>query len=276
MTDESDETEKSKPSKGALYLIPLLIVAAIAFSFILPLISNSPENSIKKVGKAFSDQDLSTFRELVDVESVLSRAFEDALDSIDELLTAPEDGTSDVSGDAEMEGFGDFGALLGIGIIQAIIPELVAPIEDIIEKAVEQGELRVSDLTPIASGFLGDIPEKELPDEDVDLIELVEERLEVVKIAETSRSGKTAQVDLVLRDKESDKQFTLELLVRDTGSGWQIAEITDVSDLLDELPTDKLPAGLYDSLLGDPFDMDGEMEMFEDMMMPDHDGVTTE
>ncbi len=250
MTDESDKTEKSKPSKGALYLIPLLIVAAVAFSFILPLISNSPENSIKKVGKAFSDQDLSTFRELVDVESVLSRAFEDALDSIDELFAAPEGATSDVSGDAEMEGFG---ALLGVGIIQAIIPELVAPIEDVIEKAVEQGELRVSDLTPIAGGFLGDIPEEELPEEDVDLIELIKERLEVVKVAETSRSGKTAQVDLVLRDKESEEQVTLDLLMRDTESGWQIAEISNISDLLDELPTDKLSEGFSDSLLGNPF-----------------------
>jgi len=251
MTDEGDKTEKPKPSKGALYLIPLLIVAAIALSFVLPLISNSPENSVKKVGKAFSDQDLSTFRELVDVETILSRAFEGALGSIDDLFGAPPDEASGDAGIEKMNEFDGFGSLLGAGILQAIIPELVTPLENAIEKAVEKGELRISDLTPVAGGILGDFPKEDIPKENEDLIALMKERLEVVKVNETSRSGKIAHVDLVIRDTKSDKTITLDLLLRDTGSTWQIAEVANIAELVDQLPTEMLP----ESLLGDPFGM---------------------
>ena len=198
-----------KKSVGVILLGIIIIGGTIAYW----QWTKSPKYSLNQIINSVEDRDVTTFQKHVDVNSVASRLVDDLSGQIfsesnDEL--------------------GEFGSAMGEGLMQLIKPRLVALIEEQTLRYVERGTLWDSDFELESDG------DQDLQVDNVtDGIGLEQENYQDVDYVR--KDGKTAYVGLKFQHGEFDESITLEIMMRDLGGYWQVAELSNMKDIIEKI-----------------------------------------
>ena len=198
-----------KKSVGVILLGIIIIGGTIAYW----QWTKTPKYSLNQIINSVEDRDVTTFQKHVDVNSVASRLVDDLSGQIfsesnDEL--------------------GEFGSAMGEGLMQLIKPRLVALIEEQTLRYVERGSLWDSDFELESDG------DQDLQVDNVtDGIGLEQENYQDVDYVR--KDGKTAYVGLKFQHGEFDESITLEIMMRDLGGYWQVAELSNMKDIIEKI-----------------------------------------
>lgn len=198
-----------KKSVGVILLGIIIIGGTIAYW----QWTKTPKYSLNQIINSVEDRDVTTFQKHVDVNSVASRLVDDLSGQIfsesnDEL--------------------GEFGSAMGEGLMQLIKPRLVALIEEQTLRYVERGSLWDSDFELESDG------DQDLKVDNItDGIGLEQENYQDVDYVR--KDGKTAYVGLKFQHGEFDESITLEIMMRDLGGYWQVAELSNMKDIIEKI-----------------------------------------
>jgi len=198
-----------KKSVGVILLGIIIIGGTIAYW----QWTKTPKYSLNQIINSVEDRDVTTFQKHVDVNSVASRLVDDLSGQIfsesnDEL--------------------GEFGSAMGEGLMQLIKPRLVALIEEQTLRYVERGTLWDSDFELESDG------DQDLKVDNItDGIGLEQENYQDVDYVR--KDGKTAYVGLKFQHGEFDESITLEIMMRDLGGYWQVAELSNMKDIIEKI-----------------------------------------
>lgn len=155
----------------------------------------TPEYSVKQIGRAIENHDLSLFRRHVDTRSIANRMLDDV---------AAEAVRDDSSSNA-----------LGRGLLELVRPRLLESFEAQVERFVETGEFS-DQKTAVELG-----------------LDNVRNRIGTIEgIVSVQIEGKSAVVRLRITPKDMNRAVILPLKMRQTADGyWQLTEIslTDIS-----------------------------------------------
>src|SRR5690625_386292 len=180
--------------------------------------TKSPRYSLNQIVKSVENRDVTTFQKHVDVKSVASRLVDDLAGQIYS------------ESDDEL---GDFASALGEGLLQLMKPRLVEMFEEQTLRFVERGSLW-------ESGF--DLESEDIQDLGIDNITdnvgINPDNFEGIDFVR--KNGKTVYIGLNFVAPEFNEVLTLEVMMRDLGGYWQLAEISNMKDVLEEI--DRLEA----------------------------------
>ncbi|MTI87648.1 MAG: DUF2939 domain-containing protein [Balneolaceae bacterium] len=194
-------------SKAIISFLLLVLVAGSGYWYW----TSTPRYSINQIEQAVKTHDVTTFKKHVDIEGLTSRMIDDMLD----------EATRDVSSDDPFE---ELGAAMGKGLVKLVKPMLVSQAEKQIIRYVETGEtdIEASEQTkgPSLDGFARKLGFKG------DLVE---------SISYIDRDGKTAYAGLEFNHADLDTTLTIELMMRDMDGYWQVAEVSNIPQLLSDI-----------------------------------------
>ena len=177
-------------------------------------LTKSPKYSLLQVQKAFEQHDLVSFEKYVDVEGITSRIIDQALDT-------------SMGQESSEDGLGELGETMARGFVTLIKPQLSQLAKQQIAILVETGNFeaeRESSNTDISA-----LTQTEL----FDFIDL--ENLEFQGIEYINVEGAIAYIGLKIHQKQYDTDMMFELKMRNKGKFWQIAELSNYADYLNEL-----------------------------------------
>lgn len=175
--------------------------------------TTTPKYSLNQILKSVENRDVTTFQKHVDVNSVASRLVDDLSgqifsESADEL--------------------GELGSAMGEGLLQMMKPRLIGMIEEQTLRYVERGALWDSDIE------LESDKEQDLQVENItDGLGLEQENYQGVHYVR--KDGKTAYIGLQFLNNDFDESVTLEVMMRDLGGYWQVAELSNMKDIIEEI-----------------------------------------
>ena len=196
--------------KAVTFVVLAMLICLIAGGLWYRNYTRSPEYSLLKIREAIGQHDVDLFEKHVDVDGVTSSL-------IDQLMAQMYE---------EADGQG-LGGALAQGLIGLMKPRLTDVLKEQILNAVETGSFEQESKGQEDSGGL-----------DLSLTNIVEtgSGTEFEGIDQITKEGKIAYVGLKLRPKDS-KQGTLVLTVkmRDRGGYWQVAELTNAGEIIQEL-----------------------------------------
>ncbi len=196
--------------KTVTFVLLAMLIGLIAGGLWYRNYTRSPEYSLLKIREAIGQHDVDLFEKHVDVDGVTSSL-------IDQLM-------AEFNEEADGEGLG---GALAQGLIGLMKPRLADAFREQILQAVETGSFEQEGKGQEDSGGL-----------DLSLQNIVEtgSDTEFEGIDQITKEGKIAYVGLKLQPKDS-KQGTLVLNVkmRDRGGYWQVAELTNVGEIIQEL-----------------------------------------
>jgi hypothetical protein len=196
-------------NKKTIYIIIGIILIAIIGGYWYW--TTTPQYSLNQVKDAVSNNDVTQFEKYVDVKSVTSRLIDDVL----------EEATKNNQANSGAEKIGE---ALGQGFVQLMKPKLVEMAEEQILRSVEKGEIDVSSERKNDKANIENISNEIGFKEDL-----------IEGISYTKTEGSTAYVGLDFNHAQFDTVLTLELLMRDIGGYWQIAEVSNFSKLNEQI-----------------------------------------
>lgn len=195
--------------KGKIVLIStaLLIVLAVIGGYWYW--TTTPNYSIQQIKKSIENHDVTTFKKHVDTKSLSNRFVDDVIDR-----TTNENLSS-----------GELDSALGAGIAKMMKPRLTEALEEQIIRLVERGGITEND-TEVDSG------EASL-DNLADNIGFDENQISGIEYI--NKQGKTAYLGLGFEHAQLDTTMIIELLMRDLGSYWQVAEFSNINELINQV-----------------------------------------
>ena len=201
-------------SKKPIFAIVLVVLVVVGAGFYWHW-TRSVDYALVEIRAATQDRDLATFQKYVDVEGVCTRLGDD----FSGVVTKQQQPAS--SGAAAL------GQALGAGLIEMIKPHIVEACQTGIERAVEGG------------GFENLASDDSSKDESAPQVSISNVSNSIGATPATfsgveykRREGKTALVGLRFVDTNTDSEPTIvELKFRNLGNYWQLAEVSNFSDL---------------------------------------------
>lgn len=171
-----------------------------------------PEYSLKLIGEAIEKHDIAQFNRHVDLDSTLSRGYDDLMAAMLEAdQTMNKEGKS-----------------LAGGFIKLFKAPIVSVFKDGITRYVETGKWENQQAEQ------GAVQQRMNPDKIADRSGL--KSSSVKGIAYTKKDGKTANIGLNIFEKEANKDFVLDVKMRELDDGtWQVAEITNLKEYISEI-----------------------------------------
>ena len=192
-------------------IIILLIILVGIVTGLYWYVTTTPEYSLNQIKNSIENHDVPLFQKHVDVKTISSRL-------IDDVMTAVLDET-----DYENE-WEELGGSLGLGLIQMMKPRLIDIVEEQMIRFVEKGSIDES--TSDELGVLGN---------GNDLNNVLENGKDSFKgIDYIRKEGSTAYIGISIEDKTNDWNGTIELLMRNMGGYWQVSEISNASEILED------------------------------------------
>jgi hypothetical protein len=170
--------------------------------------TTTPQYSLRAIAQAVKQHDLPAFEKYVDMESVSTRA-------VDQLLAVtmndPEEVQNDFAGFAQ-------------GMIEMLKPQLVKAINSEVENFVEKGNVEAAKNQ-----------EKNGPAVVKDLLNKAEDNsMKVMGTKYVKKEGNIAIVGLEIKVPEYDSTLVVDLKMRDMGNYWQLAELSNLGDVINE------------------------------------------
>lgn len=181
--------------------------------------STTPKYSLNKIKSSIENHDVPTFEKHVNVESISSRFIDDMLEEVNKEMES--------EGEAEQ-----FGNALGQGFLQMMKPRLINLIEERIIRFVEKGSIPETNNEELEGTGLNNL---------TDEIGIGEDLFKGIEYV--NKKGKTAYIGLSFDHATYDTTLTLELLMRDMGSYWQVSELSNIPELsakIDAIEAEKL------------------------------------
>ena len=208
--------------KKVLFIVlPIVIVLAIG-GFLYWKFISSPEYSLAKINESIENHDITTFEKYVDVDGIIMRLMSQIPDII---------------------GGNKKAAMFGEEINQLILSVLQGPILKIAKESVR---------TVIERGhFDKSITQKDLMAELLKQVPI--DTIKIIGLKEIRKQGKVCTVPIQIYVGAYEGETTLELMMRNKGNYWQVAEISnlpkviyDIAELKKTLPyKDRYEAVLY-------------------------------
>jgi hypothetical protein len=200
-------------TKLIAFTLPAVLLAGGTFAYWHW--THTPTYSLRQIQKALETHDVAKFEKHVDIQSVSSRLIDDMMShALKE--TQPQSGA---------EGLG---TALAAGLVQLMKPRLVEAIREQAVRLVEQGDLGRS-ISATNENESGKVSLQAMSEE----VGAGEDSFRGIKYVK--KQGKIALVGLGFRNAELDADLVLELKMRDMGGYWQLAEFSNLIDLLQEI-----------------------------------------
>ena len=200
--------------KTLFIVIPILIIcvgAATGWYYYNQKIISSPEYSLQKIKESIETHDVDNFEKHVDVEGVLYRLLTDLPTLINDQSNA-----------------GAFG----------FFPEeTIHFVNNMIEVQVKntlQKTIKESVRTFIERGYFDkQLTRKGSIAKLIDIIPI--DSIEMISINRIEKEGKICKISTKAYVEKYEKKMDVEFMMRDKGAYWQIAEITNIKDLIDNI-----------------------------------------
>ena len=188
--------------KKVLFIVlPLIIVFAIG-GFLYWKFVTSPEYSLTKINESIENHDITTFEKYVDVDGIIMRL----MSQIPEII----------GGNSKKA------AMFGEEINQLILSVLQGPILKIAKESVR---------TVIERGhFDKSITQKDLMAELLKQVPI--DSIKIIGLKEIRKQGKVCTVPIQIYVGAYEGETTLELMMRNKGSYWQVAEISNLPKVI--------------------------------------------
>lgn len=183
-------------------VVTLVALAGGSFWLWRTQVTDTPKYSLKQAADAVEKHDLQKFKKYVDLEGVAERLVDDVV-------------AQAASGRSSSNTAGEMGEALGRGLAELMKPRLVDRVVSSVERYVETGEL----------------PAEEVQRQGIDP-EVLKENFGGVE--ETTIDGSTALVALRFHDMRADTSALVKLRMRHLDGYWQVAEVANIEDLVDE------------------------------------------
>jgi tetratricopeptide (TPR) repeat protein len=186
------------------HTIALALLVAFVFSgMVLWKHFTSPTYSLMQIKNAIEDHDVTSFEKYVDLSSITSRVITELPDAL---------GSQKV-----IDSFGQEGAGILIGFVKE---SFVKSTRELVNTFIERGHI---DKSLIEQGSLSKFMKK-----------LPMDNLSIVEFQETKIEGKICRVPIELHIGSFDGNAVLELMMRDKGSYWQLAELSNLPDFISD------------------------------------------
>lgn len=196
-------------NKLLLIAIPLLIVAA-ALGYYFLVFAKTPAFTVNEVRKAVQNHDPEKFAQYVDVNSVMSHAFDDIL-----LAKSKIDDDNILSNP------------FAVSILHMIKPQVVRLMGD---EALNRIANKKEDEKKISRDPVPDAMRRNL-ERNIPM-----DRLKLKDISIKTKNDKEAVASVVLHNDELDKDFTLDILMQPGQEGyWRVTRISNLADFIVEL-----------------------------------------
>jgi hypothetical protein len=188
----------------------LLIGSVIALLYWI----QTPTHSFHQILDALETHDVTQFEQYVDIESVSSRLVDDVMS----MALAEDQQKSEAE---------ELGSAFAAGLLQMMKPSLVALIHEQVTRLVENGNF----------GSVSGQTESDATDVDLgDMAENIGAGADSFQgITYVKKSGKIAHVGLTFSNSELESDIVLELMMRDVGKHWQLAEFSNLVSLLEAI-----------------------------------------
>lgn len=194
-------------TRTTLLLAVALVVLGVASGYWYW--TTTPGYSLQQIKKATDDHDLVLFKKHVDVDGLVSKAIDDFM-------------ASEMERQVEKDGVEAFGAALGQGFIQLFKPRFVEAVTNAVERKIERGD-----------AFSNEDVDSDTKD-NFDLAWLQKTDLSILGAAfAIRREGKTAYFSVFFTPDDAEP-YDVKFLLRDLGGYWQVAEISNLKELLKE------------------------------------------
>ena len=205
---------KSKRRYEGIIVLFLFSVFVASFVWYLFIYTKTPEYALKETYGAMKNGDFATFSRFVNLPTLTDNAYDDLtvdLFAYDSTLT-----------DSTKVLFEKFYVL--------IKPELTRGANELIRRRIEEGEWIFPEGTHILKGrslgidFPGFMERSQI------------RNTEIVSLGKVEKRGLAAIAKVTVREKCTDEDFDLELVMEETPSGeWQIAYIKNYKDYLNRI-----------------------------------------
>lgn len=199
--------------KSVIAAIVLIVILATG-SILYWQYTKTPKYSLWQAKKAIDQHDLASFEKYVDVEGICSSAIDQLLEKISDT-EKPKD---------EWE---KLGQTIGKGLVTVLKPQLSKIVKQQISDLVEKGEFEVKKnkaeskkSTFSLSNFLNKIGD----------VKNSFGHIEYIK-----KEGKIAYVRLKFHMDKQDTPLIIDLKMINLGNYWQVAKITNFSNILEKL-----------------------------------------
>ena len=195
--------------------IAVIIIALLASCWYFFYWKKTPEYSLGIIRESIQAHDVVTFEKHVDMDALLTRAFDDVVGASLE----------------EDESIGDFSKSFAKGFAQVIKQPLVMSMKDAIKQFVEKGTV--------------DEVAKETPKQEKQQFSPKElskktgaSSSEYRGIAYSKKDGNIAVVGIKTYDKQIDKELIIELKMNALEDGtWRVSEISNLKEYMSKLTT---------------------------------------
>ena len=195
-----------------IVLVLIIFSGAVATTFYLQF-KKSPKYSLMMIAKSSKTHDYQLFKKHFDIEGVANEMVEDVMTFATADIEEPEN---------ELERLGQEMAKGFFGLIK---PKLAESIQDQIQDYIETGNFEESDDKAIALTQLLGIDDKQNGSESGNALK---------GIKYIKKDGKVASVGLEMKAQDGE-DIVVELKMRDLGSYWQVAEISNMNELITTL-----------------------------------------
>lgn len=217
MESNTKITSETKPpvSKNliGIMLVICLLIGSLAWYFLY--FTKTPEYSLNIIKESVEKHDVSKFKKHVDLDSTLSRGYDDLI-----LAMIESDKTMSLEGKA----------FVG-GLAQMFKQPVVGALKDGLLRFVETGKWEDEKAAQATNKNNKESQQNINPDKVIDQSGLKNSSFRGVSY--TKKEGKTATVGLKVFENEANKEFILDIKMRELDDGtWQIAEISNLKDYI--------------------------------------------
>lgn len=217
MENNTEIISETKPPVSkrliGIMLVVCLLVGSIAWYFLYFI--KTPEYSLNIIKESVAKHDVIKFKKHVDLDSTLSRGYDDLI-----LAMIESDKTMSLEGKAFVGGFA-----------QLFKQPIVGALKDGIMRFVETGKWEDEKDVQATNKNNKESQQNINPDKVIDQSGLKNSSFR--GIAYTRKDGKTATVGLKVFENEANKEFILDIKMREIDDGtWQVAEISNLKDYI--------------------------------------------
>jgi len=184
---------------GAVLLIALIVGGAYLWAFY-----TSPHYSLAKIKSSIDNHDITTFEKYVDLDSITTRL----LTEVPNLL----------SNKKEMGFLGEEATQVVLGFVKESVGKIA---KEAMRAFIERGHFdkSITEKGPLAR-----------------LLKAVQiDNMEVVELGELKKEGKICKVPLKVYIEAYEDTTTVEFMMRDKGSYWQVAELSNLSNIMHDI-----------------------------------------
>ncbi len=204
-------------TKSKIIFISLVVIIIAGLGFAYWHWTGTPKYSLQQVHKALETNDVVKFEKHVDIKSISSRLIDDLMNL---ALKEPQPQN-------ELE---SFGTSLAAGFVHLMKPHLIDSIYSQTIRQVEKGNF---------GDFTSPDGTDDYQETDVD-IDDISQQLGVDKesfsgISYIRKDGKVALAGLAFQSEDFGESMILELRLRNLGRYWQVVEISNIAELLQEI-----------------------------------------